>query len=211
MAPEQAEGKPADHRADIFSLGVILYELATGERPFKGDTPLSALSSLIRDTPPSVIALNPAIPRELAQIIKRCLTKDKERRYQSAKDVRNELEDLKQELQSGELSASGATAPMPSVAASRLGRLTLAVALIALAALSVLVVKWRSRAIEAPASTGEKIAGFKQLTSQPEIKNFPRCRLTGNGSFTPAMRRGMLTSTSRGRAHIYHSDKRFTC
>jgi serine/threonine protein kinase len=106
MSPEQAEGKPVDHRSDIFSLGVMLYELSTGERPFTGDTSVSLLSSIIRDTPRSATDLKPALPRELSRIIKQCLVKDPEYRYQSAKDIRNELRALQQESESGELDAS---------------------------------------------------------------------------------------------------------
>jgi Tol biopolymer transport system component len=103
MSPEQAEGKTIDQRSDIFSIGIILYEMTTGRRPFRGDTTASILSSILRDTPTSVTEANPDIPRDLGKIIKRCLAKDPDRRYQSAKDVRNELEELKQDLASGEL------------------------------------------------------------------------------------------------------------
>ena len=101
MSPEQAEGKPIDHRTDIFSLGVMLYELATGERPFQGDTSISVLSSIIKDSPQSVMALRPSLPRDLSRIIHRCLVKDADHRYQTAKDLRNELEDLKRETDVG--------------------------------------------------------------------------------------------------------------
>jgi TolB-like protein/Tfp pilus assembly protein PilF len=97
MSPEQAEGKPVDHRTDIFSLGVMLYELATGARPFRGDTNVSMLASIIRDIPRTVTELRPALPRELSRIIKHCLVKDPEYRYQSAKDLRNELRELQQD------------------------------------------------------------------------------------------------------------------
>lgn len=110
MSPEQAEGKPVDHRTDIFSLGIILYEMATGERPFKGDTNLSIMSSIARDTPTSVTELNRSLPRHLGRIIKRALTKDAEHRLQTAKDLRNELEELKEEVESGEAVPVGAVA-----------------------------------------------------------------------------------------------------
>jgi Tol biopolymer transport system component len=101
MSPEQAEGKAVDPRSDIFSLGVLLHEMVTGERPFKGDTNVSIISSILKDTPAPVTDLNPALPADLARIIRRCLAKDPARRYQSAADVRNELEDLKQDVDSG--------------------------------------------------------------------------------------------------------------
>ena len=102
MSPEQAEGRAIDGRSDLFSLGVVLYEMATGQRPFAGDTNLSILSSILKDTPKSVTDINPAIPPELGRIIRRALAKDPERRYQTAKDLRNDLEDLKASLGSSE-------------------------------------------------------------------------------------------------------------
>ncbi len=102
MSPEQAEGRTIDGRSDLFSLGVVLYEMATGQRPFAGDTNLSILSSILKDTPKSVTDINPAIPPELGRIIRRALAKDPERRYQTAKDLRTDLEDLKASLGSSE-------------------------------------------------------------------------------------------------------------
>ena len=102
MAPEQAEGREADHRSDLFSLGVLMYEMATGEAPFRGDTPISVMSSIIKDTPSLVTQLKPGMPAHLARIVKTCLAKDPVRRYQTAIDLRNALDDLKEELQSGE-------------------------------------------------------------------------------------------------------------
>ena len=102
MSPEQAEGRTIDGRSDLFSLGVVLYEMATGQRPFSGDTSLSILSSILKDTPRSVTDINPALPSELGRIIRRALAKDPERRYQTAKDLRNDLEDLKASLGSSE-------------------------------------------------------------------------------------------------------------
>ncbi|HJR59928.1 MAG TPA: protein kinase [Vicinamibacterales bacterium] len=113
MSPEQAEGKAVDQRSDVFSLGILLYEMATGVRPFEGDTQMSILSAILKDTPKPLSAVRQGIPRELSKIVARCLAKDVEDRYQSAKDLRNDLRALKNELTSGELepiSGSGVTA-----------------------------------------------------------------------------------------------------
>lgn len=113
MSPEQAEGKAVDPRSDVFTLGVMLYEMAVGERPFKGDTQVSLMSSIIKDTPTAVTDLKKDLPRDLARIVGHCLAKDPEDRYQTAKDLRNDLRSLKTDLDSGAVQAeSGVSRPV---------------------------------------------------------------------------------------------------
>jgi Tol biopolymer transport system component len=102
MSPEQAEGKTVDTRSDIFSLGIVFYEMLTGERPFSGGTAASIVSSVLRDTPRPIGELQPGLPRELVRLVHRCLAKDPIDRYQSAIDLRHSLEETKQDVDSGD-------------------------------------------------------------------------------------------------------------
>jgi serine/threonine protein kinase/Tol biopolymer transport system component len=166
MSPEQAEGKSIDHRSDIFSLGIILYEMATGRRPFEGDTTASILSSIIKDKPESATDINPNLPKALARIIRICLVKDTEHRYQTAKDIRNELEELKQELDSGEVLEGPAAAPSRPSPTNRL-----AVAGIAAAITAVVVGAYfllRPAPVTAPTAVT-----FTKLTSEAGMERFP--------------------------------------
>ena len=118
MSPEQIEGEIVDHRTDIFSLGVLLYEMAVGERPFQGKSSPSLMSSILKDAPTPVVELRADLPRHLGRIIGRCLEKNRRDRYQTARDVFNELKALQREASSmvalGVRSAAG-----PSQSASR--------------------------------------------------------------------------------------------
>ncbi len=94
MSPEQVQGRVLDHRTDLFSLGIILYELATGRRPFRGPSSAELASSILRDTPPLVTNVRADLPGDLARIIRRCLEKDPRHRIQTARDIGDELRDL---------------------------------------------------------------------------------------------------------------------
>jgi TolB-like protein/Flp pilus assembly protein TadD len=114
MSPEQLQARPVDHRSDIFSVGILLHQMATGERPFSGSSSAEVMSSILRDLPAAVHEIHSRLPHQLGRIIRRCLEKDPERRYQSAKDLRNELEDLHREITTEPGRTAGAPAPLPS-------------------------------------------------------------------------------------------------
>src|SRR5262245_1577534 len=87
MAPEQVRGEPADHRADIFAFGCVLYEMLSGTRAFRRDTPIASMNAVLSEDPPELIASNAVIPPLLERVVQRCLEKLPERRFQSANDL----------------------------------------------------------------------------------------------------------------------------
>ena len=96
MSPEQVEAKDVDQRSDIYSLGIILYEMVTGRVPFEGETPLSIAMKHKGEMPKDPKEINSQIPDDLSRVILRCMEKDKEKRYQSADEVRSELENIEE-------------------------------------------------------------------------------------------------------------------
>jgi len=116
MSPEQARGEALDARSDLFSLGAVIYEMATGSLPFPGTTTAVIFDSILNATPRSSARLNPLLPAEMDQIISKCLEKDRKLRYQSASDIRTDLQRLKRDLSSGSRRAAGEGADEKSVA-----------------------------------------------------------------------------------------------
>ncbi|HEY4492740.1 MAG TPA: serine/threonine-protein kinase, partial [Acidobacteriota bacterium] len=101
MSPEQALGKPIDHRSDIFSTGVVFYQMATGRLPFSADTPTETINRIINVVPDAVGRFNYNIPAELDRIIRKCLEKDPERRYQTTRELFIDLRNFKRDSESG--------------------------------------------------------------------------------------------------------------
>jgi len=113
MSPEQLQGKAVDHRSDIFSIGIIFYQLLTGKRPFPGETSAEIMSAILRDTPHPVNEINVGLPNHLGRIVRRCLNKDPNERYQTARDLFIELKELKQEISDSERRSVNSIAVLP--------------------------------------------------------------------------------------------------
>jgi eukaryotic-like serine/threonine-protein kinase len=116
MSPEHVRGDDLDRRTDIFALGLLVYEMATGQQAFRGKTGGAIIEAILTRTPPSARTLNPQIPPQLEEIINKCLDKDRDRRYATAGAVRTDLQQLKRVSESGQITSSTVSAT-PAVAA----------------------------------------------------------------------------------------------
>ncbi len=105
MSPEQVRAKPLDARTDLFSFGVALYEMSTGQQPFRGESTGSIFDSILNRAPVAAVRLNPELPAELERIVEKCLEKDRDLRYQHASEIRADLQRLKRDMDSATLSA----------------------------------------------------------------------------------------------------------
>jgi serine/threonine protein kinase/WD40 repeat protein len=165
MAPEQAEGRRVDARSDIFSLGAVFYEMLSGAAPFKGGTAVSTLAAVIKDDPRRLSDLRADLPRDLSRLVTRCLAKDPNRRYQSAADLRTDLEDVKLDLSVGVVDPSVATQ-------GRKWRTWIAVPLVLAMVAASGFLGYRAR--ETSPTVGPTLDGsFERLTSRSGEELFP--------------------------------------
>ena len=119
MSPEQARGEELDTRSDLFSLGTVVYQMATGKQPFSGATSAVVFHAILELDPPPAIQLNAALPPKLQEIIEKLLEKDRDLRYQSAADLRGDVRRLTRDVESGRKSAApSASSPVGAVAGS---------------------------------------------------------------------------------------------
>ncbi len=189
MSPEQISGKPVDHLTDIFSLGIILYEMASGRRPFHGNSSAELISSILRDIPRSITALRSDLPAELARIIQRCLEKDPGSRYPTARALHDDLQQLRSD--SGKrnrasdsipasVGVSGTSTPLSQpteqVNSKRGHRLAWLVVTVGISLVASIGVLWKTRT--PPPTISTPVVAPK--TSAPSIAVLPFVNASGN-------------------------------
>ncbi len=173
MSPEQVRGKELDARTDLFSFGAVLYEMATGTLPFRGDTSAMICEAIVNRAPVSPVRLNPDLPADLERIINKALEKDRDLRYRSAADMETDLKRLKRDTESGKspLIATPAAPPHTLPGRSRWLKSAAIAALVLVAA--ALVLEWLRTPLPPP-----RILGSKQITND----GLPKSNLVTDGN-----------------------------
>ena len=160
MSPEQARGEDLDTRSDLFSLGVVLHEMATGRQAFSGPTAAVVFDAILNRTPPPIVSVNPEVPFELERIIDKAIEKDRMLRYQHAADLKSDLARLKRDRESGRVSIGGMSESRsgvrPAANAGSAANANVDVAAAAAASSAVPAAASSAAAIPAPAAPAEQ-------------------------------------------------------
>jgi TolB-like protein/Flp pilus assembly protein TadD/predicted Ser/Thr protein kinase len=189
MSPEQVRAKELDARSDLFSFGAVLYEMATGQLPFRGESSAMICEAIMNRAPVAVVRLNPDVPAELERIINRALEKDRSLRYQHASDMRAELQRLKRDRESGQSGA--ATGPARKNRVYRRGVIATGGGLVLLLAVAV----WFN--------TGKLREWRRSPASAPRIQSLavlPLANLSGDSTqeyFADGMTEELITDLAR--------------
>ena len=185
MSPEQVRGEQVDHRSDIFAFGAILYEMLSGRRAFKGDSSVETMNAILKEDPPELSQTEVQVAPAIGLVVRHCLEKNREERFQSAKDLAFDLERIS--------SISGSSA---SLVASRRRRRWLAPALTALLALIAAVLGWQLGHRATPTTYAARPARkFALMTNQAGVEDFP--------SLAPDGRTFVYVSRASGNSDIY--------
>jgi TolB-like protein/Tfp pilus assembly protein PilF len=180
MSPEQVRARELDARTDLFSFGGVLYEMATGVLPFRGESSALIFKAILDGTPTSAVRLNPDLPVDLERIIYKCLEKDRNLRYQHASDIRTDLQRLKRDTETGkEVQAPPPADSARAIPKGRLGRRSALLAfvvvifLVVLALFAANVGGWRDRLLaRSPTIRSIAVLPLENLSRDPEQQYF---------------------------------------
>jgi eukaryotic-like serine/threonine-protein kinase len=185
MSPEQVRGQQVDHRSDIFSFGAILYEMLSGRRAFKGDSSVETMNAILKEDPQELSVADGAIPPVIDLVVRHCLEKNPEERFQSARDLAFDLDRIS--------SVSGSS---PALAAQKARARWFAPVIAAVLAVIIAVVAWRAGYRAATAvKPAAAVRTFTLLTNQAGVEDFP--------SLAPDGKTFVYVSKASGKADIY--------
>ena len=201
MSPEQTRAQDVDARTDLFSFGVVLYEMATATLPFRGDSAAIVADAILNRTPVPAVRLNPGVPVELERIIDKCLEKDRGLRYQNASDIRSDLQRLKREHDSGRLNARAPSDPaITHVPRRRLG--------LPGAILIGAIVATGSWFVYRSSKPTEQSIGAPKLTEKDTIILGDFTNTTGDAVFDDTLRQGLAVQLGQSPFLSLVSDER---